>query len=108
MPLSLTPTEQEVRAFVGSMAGYYLRAWRRARAGEGGASGFNIAGFFPAGLWLACRKMYAATLILFGIIVESVLEEALFAGILDEGREASLELISPLLLQQALAVLRAA
>jgi hypothetical protein len=88
--MSLTPTEQEVRAFVGPNADYYLAAWRRALAGEDGASGFNVGGFFLAVPWLAYRKMYAAALILVGIIIaESVLEEALFAGAPGEMREPS-------------------
>jgi hypothetical protein len=79
--MSLTPTEQEVRAFVGPNADYYLGAWRRALAGEGGASGFNVGGFFLALPWLAYRKMYTAALILIGIsIAESILEKVLFVG----------------------------
>jgi hypothetical protein len=80
--MSLTPTEQEVRAFVGSNADYYLGAWQPALTGEGGASGFNIAGFFLSGLWLGYRKMYTALFILFGIILaEGILEAVLFVGI---------------------------
>jgi len=92
--MSLTPTEQEVRAFVGPNADYYLGAWRRALAGEGGASGFNVAGFFLAGPWLVYRKMYAAMLILLGIVVvQRSLQIRLLADLLDPGRKASPESI---------------
>jgi hypothetical protein len=88
--MSLTPTEQEVRAFVGSNADYYVRAWRPALTGEGGASGFNVGGFLLAVPWLAYRKMYTAALILIGIsIAESVLEKVLFVGAPGEMRESS-------------------
>jgi hypothetical protein len=81
--MSLTPTEHEVRAYVGSNADYYLKAWQPGLTGDGGASGFNIAAFFLSSLWLGYRKMYMAVLILFGIILaEIVLEELLFVGIL--------------------------
>jgi hypothetical protein len=81
--MSSTLTEQEVRAFVGSSSDYYLRAWQPALAGQGRASGFNIAAFFLAGLWLGYRKMYKATFIVFGVILaETVLEELLFVGVL--------------------------
>jgi hypothetical protein len=81
--MAVMPTEQELRAFVGSNANYYLKAWRLALAGEGGASGFNVAAFFLSGLWLGYRKMYGVVLILFGIILaETVLELAFFEGVL--------------------------
>lgn len=79
--MAVTLTEQEVRAFVGSNAKYYLKAWRRALSGEGGASGFNLAAFFLVGLWLGYRKMYAAAFILYGIfLIVTVLDLCLFAG----------------------------
>ena len=81
--MSVTPTEQEIRAFVGSNAEYYLRAWRPALSNEGGTSRFNVAAFLITGLWLGYRKMYSAVFILFGIIIAgTVLESILFIGIL--------------------------
>jgi hypothetical protein len=72
-----------VRAFVGSNADYYLRAWQPALTGKSGDSGFNIAAFLLAGPWLAYRKMYTAVFILFGIILaEFILEELVFVGLL--------------------------
>jgi hypothetical protein len=66
--MSLVPTKQEARAFVGSNTDYYLRAWRRALiTGRGGASGFNFAAFLFTSLWLCYRKMYTAAFIVFGI-----------------------------------------
>jgi hypothetical protein len=81
--MSSTLTEQEVRAFVGSGYDYYLQAWQPALADRGPATGFNIAGFFLAGLWLGYRKMYKALFILFGVLlVAIVLEDIFFVGVL--------------------------
>src|SRR5262245_55809227 len=78
---STTPTEQELRAFVGPDAGYYLRAWQPALSGQGGPGRFNVAAFFFSGLWLGYRKMYAVLFLLFGVLLaEKVLEEVLFVG----------------------------
>jgi hypothetical protein len=82
-PTSAALTEQEIRAFVGSSADYYLRSWKPALSGRGRASGFNVFAFLGSGLWLGCLKMYRATFILLGIILaEEVLEQVLFLGIL--------------------------
>jgi MFS family permease len=82
-PASPIPTEQELRAVVGSNSDYYLKAWQPALAGQGHASGFNVAAFFLAAPWLGYRKMYKAVFILFGIILAvTVLENVLFLGIL--------------------------
>ncbi|HBE18244.1 MAG TPA: hypothetical protein DEG17_24325 [Cyanobacteria bacterium UBA11149] len=79
-----TPTEQEIRAFVGNNSGYYLSRWSAFLSGEGNESGFNVAAFLISGLWLPYRKMYKITLIFYGIIVaESILEYILFVGILN-------------------------
>ena len=52
----------------------YLRNWAPLLQGGTGRAGFNWAAFFLSGLWLAYRKMYKVTLILFVIIiVETVL-----------------------------------
>jgi Protein of unknown function (DUF2628) len=87
---------QEVEAFVGRNAAYYLKRWGLPPIRETGydqdvpdiqlpqpKTGFNWAAFFLSGLWLPYRKMYVPTLIFFGfILVETVLEEILFVGIL--------------------------
>jgi len=78
-----TFTVQEVRAFVGPKAGYYLKKWQAALDGTGISNGFNGAAFFLSALWLPYRKMYLITAIFFGIILlEAVLEEVVFLGIL--------------------------
>ena len=78
-----TFTVQEVRAFVGPKAGYYLKKWQTALDGTGSSNSFNGAAFFLSGLWLPYRKMYLITAIFFGIILlESVLEEVVTVGIL--------------------------
>jgi hypothetical protein len=91
-------TEQELRAFVGRKADYYLGKWWPALKSQGSGydqvavaglmlaqpkTGFNWAAFLLSGLWLPYRKMYKATFIFMGIILlESILEEVLFVGIL--------------------------
>jgi hypothetical protein len=78
-----TPTEQEVRAFVGPHADYYLKSWQPALSGEGGPTGFKWAAFFLPILWLGYRKMYAAVFILYGLLLaETVLEEGILVGVL--------------------------
>jgi hypothetical protein len=80
-------TEQEIRSFVGPKADYYLEKWADSLAlkDESYGAGFNWAAFFLSGLWLPYRKMYLVTLIFYGIILaESVLEDLVFIGILDE------------------------
>ena len=75
--------DDDLRAFVGSKADYYLRHWATGRAGAGQGSGFNWAAFFLSGLWLPYRKMYLVTAIFYGaILIESVIEELLFVGLL--------------------------
>jgi hypothetical protein len=76
-------TEQEIRAFVGPRADYYLEEWRLALAGTEIALGFNWAAFFLSWLWLPYRKMYRATMVLYGIILlATILEDIVFVGIL--------------------------
>ena len=76
-------TEEEARAFVGPRADYYIRKWWLDMDSMGNATGFNWAAFFLNGLWLPYRKMYRATTILYGIILlEVILEEIVFVGIL--------------------------
>ena len=79
-------TEEEVGAFVGSNASYYLKKWQPALEVAGTAgnpTGFNWAGLFLAGLWLPYRKMYRATLIFWGILLlESLAEDVIYLGIL--------------------------
>jgi hypothetical protein len=82
-PTSPALTEQEVRAFVGSSADYYLRSWKPALSGQARGSGFNLFAFLGSGVWLGYRKMYRAYFILLGIILaEEALEQVLFLGIL--------------------------
>jgi hypothetical protein len=82
-PTADTPTEQELRAFVGPNADGYLKSWQPALSGEGGPTGFRWAAFFWPGLWLGYRKMYAAALILYGLLlVETALEPVVFVSVL--------------------------
>src|SRR5258707_862516 len=52
---------QELRAFVGRRAVYYLAKWRGVLAGSGTETGFNLAAFFLSAIWLPYRKMYGIT-----------------------------------------------
>jgi len=79
-------TEQELRAFVGSNANFYLRAWAPALTGEGRITRVNFAAFFFPAFWLAYRKMYGAFFVLALIlVVEYLLEFVVFTAILALG-----------------------
>lgn len=79
------PTEQELRAFVGRKADYYLSRWQDALDGTGGGFRFNFLAFLFGGLWLGYRKMYLATTIFLGIVlVETFVEDFVFILILDQ------------------------
>jgi hypothetical protein len=76
-------SEQEIRAFVGPRAGYYLKKWQASLVGAETGTGFNWAAFLIAGLWLPYRKLYRITFVFYGIILlESILEEVLFVLVL--------------------------
>jgi hypothetical protein len=76
----------EIRAFVGRRADYYLKKWHGTLAGEARGTGFNWAAFLLSGLWIPYRKMYLVALVFYGIVIaESIAEEVIFVGIL--GRE---------------------
>lgn len=79
-------TEQEIRAFVGSKADFYLDKWLPAlnsTGNAGNATGFNWAALFLGGLWLPYRKMYRVAMIFYGIILlEIVFEDIVYIGIL--------------------------
>jgi len=52
--------DDEIAAFVGKKAGYYLEKWRPVLDGTGNAgnvTGFNWAACLLSGLWLPYRKM---------------------------------------------------
>jgi Protein of unknown function (DUF2628) len=83
-------TKEEVTAFVGRKARYYLRHWPAAAesvddepgitadglTGYERAAGFNPAAFFLSGIWIAYRKMYWVAMIFWGfILVESFVED---------------------------------
>lgn len=77
-------TEEELRAFVGPKADYYLKKWRLDLDGStGSGAGFNWAAFFFSGLWLPYRRMYRVTLIFFGVfLLETIFEEIVYVGFL--------------------------
>lgn len=78
------PETEELRAFVGPKADYYLKRWGPLIEGWGRGAGANWAAFFLSGLWFGYRKMYKATAILYGVILfETIAEEVLFVGLLE-------------------------
>lgn len=72
---TLRVTEEEVQAFVGSGASYYLARWQSALAHGGQPTGFNLAACLFAGLWLPYRKLYAATGLFFACVIGLALLE---------------------------------
>ena len=74
---------RQLSALVGSNAYYYLDNWTPLLRGWSRSAGFNWAAFFLSGIWLPYRKMYKATVLFYVIIiVESIVEEMVFVGIL--------------------------
>lgn len=78
----VAPTDEELRAFLGPNAGYYLYKWNPVRRGAARRPGFNAAGFWLAPFWLAYRKLYTPMLlVLIGMTMESVLEKTVLLSI---------------------------
>lgn len=59
---------QEVRAFVGKKADYYLGKWNNPK-NKGSNMGWNWAAFLAGMFWLGYRKMYKIVLIILGAFV---------------------------------------
>ena len=76
-----------LRAFVGAGADRYLRKWSAVLNGTATNPGFNWAAFFLAGLWMSYRKMYRATLILYGIILVEMIVGTVIASVVVDGSE---------------------
>ena len=79
--------KEEFRAFVGPNWGdYYYGALRRILTGKGTGASFNWAAFFLAGFWLPYRKMYLATVILWGVeFLMIILDADKTPGLVDFG-----------------------
>lgn len=85
-------------AFVGEKAEYYLGKWAQLlenHTGGGGfgagfGAGFNWAAFFFTSGWLAYRKMYRLAIAVYAItLVELVLEDVVFVGVLGKSQPPS-------------------
>lgn len=77
------PEVEELSAFAGSKADYYLKQWTPLLRGLRPIAGFNWAAALGSGFWIGYRKMYKVAAIFFGIILlETLAEEVLFVGIL--------------------------
>ena len=76
---------EELRAFVGPNADYYLPKWLPLTPGSQATSSVNWAAFFLCGFWLPYRKMYRLACILYAIVlVESMFESLVFVTMLGE------------------------
>lgn len=75
---TLRLTEEEVQAFVGPGASYYLECWQPALAEGGQPRGFNLGAALFAGLWLPYRKLYSATALFFGCLILAAFVERYF------------------------------
>jgi hypothetical protein len=76
--VGLRISEEEVQAFVGPGAGYYLACWQPPLTQGGLPTGFNLAACLFTGLWLPYRKLYAATAMFFAILIGLALVERYF------------------------------
>jgi hypothetical protein len=86
--------EQELRAFVGPRADNYLRRWAPLLQGTGSSDGFNWPAFLFSGIWLPYRKMYAAAMIFYGLVLaSSVVEELYFPVVMHRETPAALDRI---------------
>lgn len=86
-------TEDEIRAFVGKKADYYLDRWPGPGEQYARARGFNWAAFLLSLLWMPYRKMYRVAWGMFGVFAAcSVLEE--FAIARGLATEKSIEPVS--------------
>jgi hypothetical protein len=60
-------TQDEIRAFVGKKADYYLDRWPAPGEQYARARGFNWAAFMLSALWMPYRRMYRVAWIMYGI-----------------------------------------
>ncbi len=83
--------ETELAAFVGPRASRYLAKWRQASPSARRTT-FNWAAFFFGIFWLGYRKMYKVAVIFGGImLLESLVQEIVFTGVLNRAVPAGLE-----------------
>jgi Protein of unknown function (DUF2628) len=86
-------SEDEIRAFVGKNADYYLDRWPAKGEQYARARGFNWAAFLLSAFWMPYRKMYRVTWLMFGMVAAySVIGE--FAIARGVATEKSLEPVS--------------
>jgi hypothetical protein len=77
--------EDEIRAYVGPNADYYLRRWRGLLAGEYRGAGFNFGAFLLSGLYLPYRKMWGKAFLLYGFLLAvQVAEVFLFRNVIEQ------------------------
>lgn len=73
----------QLAAFIGRNASYYLSKWTPSMYGAPGNPGFNWAAFFLTGFWISYRKMYKFAAIFYGaILLVAIAEELLFVEVL--------------------------
>jgi hypothetical protein len=81
------PQAEELRAFVGRNADYYLKKWGAALKGFEKSTGFNFAALVFGGVWLAYRKMYRAAFILYGIVLADALAQTVLFSVFLPGTD---------------------
>lgn len=71
--------EEELRAFVGPGADYYVGTWLRYRDGEVRRPRFRVSAFWLGPFALAYRKQYRPAVIILGLVLaQAMLEELVF------------------------------
>nr|PZN17871.1 MAG: hypothetical protein DIU80_23750 [Chloroflexota bacterium] len=77
------PVSQELTAFFGPRANYFIQQWRAVESG-GKRARFNWAAFVFSAVWLSYRKMYRLAAICYALVIVTVLlEDWLFLVFLD-------------------------
>ena len=73
---------EQLRAFIGPRADYYLTRWARIDAGGGRAPGINWPALLLGAFWLVYRRMYRFFWIFIGVLVLAAIAEDLVLSLL--------------------------
>src|SRR5216117_246257 len=75
-------SSEQLRAFIGPRADYYLTRWARIDAGGGRAPGINWPALLLGSFWLVYRRMYRFFWIFIGVLVLAAIAEDLVLSLL--------------------------